>query len=457
MDQNALWSLRLGFSNKENSKISKKGISSFLEDSFKVTFDNSIPDFLLASPKTAAELKQWRQLYKNATPEEKKTARQKENKTSEAMKQWWIERIIDAEYPLQEKMTMLLHNHFVSTFQKVKVNYWMFQHNQIVRKNAFGNFKTLTKEILKSNAMVRYLDNTDNKRGKINENLSRELLELFTLGIGNYTEDDIKNGAKGLAGLNIGEDGAQYRKAFEDNSTITYLGKTGVFKSDALVDIIFEQKNIPYLMTRKILQWFIYDNPKEELVQYYGDYFRKVDFEFKPLLVKIFTEEALKNTAGSKIKNPLEYSLQLLAELQLENIRKTLITNFLKQQSMDLFNQPNVKGWEGGKSWLTTQIYLQRNTVADTFCQGRLNNNRKMDGKNQASQNKIAALNWQKGTNKTIIKELTDRLLFGVSPEIQKDLETVLKYDFDANAPNADQAVLRLFNTIIKEPEFQLI
>jgi hypothetical protein len=124
---------------------------------------------------------------------------------------------------------------------------------------------------------------------------------------------------------------------------------------------------------------------------------------------------------------------------------------------MDLFNQPNVKGWEGGKSWLTTQIYLQRNTVADTFCQGRVNNNRKMDGKNQASQNKIAALNWQKGANKDIIKELTDRLLFGVSPEIQKDLETVLKYDFDANAPNADQAVLRLFNTIIKEPEFQLI
>lgn len=457
MDKNTLWSLRLGFSNKENSKISQKGISSFVEDSFAVSFDTSIPDFLNDSPKTATELKQLRQLYKNATPEEKKEARQKENQTSEVMKQWWIERIINAEYPLQEKMTLLLHNHFVSTFQKVKVNYWLFQHNQILRKNAFGNFKTLTKEILKSNAMVRYLDNTDNKRGKINENLSRELLELFTLGIGNYTEEDIKNGAKGLAGLNLGEEGAQYRKAFEDNSTITYLGKTGVFKSDALVDIIFEQKNIPYLMTRKILEWFIYDNPKEELVQYYGDYFRKVAFEFKPLLVKIFTEEALKNTAGSKIKNPLEYSLQLLTELQLENAKKTVITNFLKQQSMDLFNQPNVKGWEGGKSWLTTQIYLQRSIVADAFCQGRININRKMDGKNRPLQNKIVSLNWQKGTNKTIIKELTDRLLFGVSPEIQKDLETVLKYDFDANAPNADQAVLRLFNTIIKEPEFQLI
>ena len=469
MNQSALWSLRLGFSNKENSRIAQKGLRPFLEDSFKVSFDNTIPDFLKDSPKTIEELKQLRLLFKNASEEDKKEARQKENQTAQAMKQWWIDRMIDAEYPLQEKMTLLLHNHFVATYQKVKVNYWVFQHNQILRKNAFGNFKTLTKEILKTNAMVRYLDNTDNKRGKINENLSRELLELFTLGIGNYSEDDVKNGAKGLAGLNLGEEGAQYRRVFEDNSVITYLGKTGVFKADELVDIIFEQKNIPYLMTRKILEWFIYDNPKEELVRYYGDYFREVNFEFQPLLLKIFTEEFDKNTAGSKIKNPLEYSLQLLDELQLENVKSNVIVNFLKQQSMDLFNQPNVKGWEGGKSWLTTQIYLQRAIVADAYCQGRLYNRQKterdMEGnmeektnqKNKISKDKPIALNWQKGTNKVIIKDLTDRLLFGVSPEAQKDFETVLKYDFDPNAPNADQAVLRLFNTIIKEPEFQLI
>lgn len=457
MNKSALWSLRLGFSNKENSSIAQKGIRSFLEDSFKVSFNNSIPDFLKDSPKTIEELKQLRMLFKDASDEEKKEARQKENQTAQAMKQWWIERIIAAEYPLQEKMTLLLHNHFVSTYQKVKVNYWVFQHNQILRENAFGNFKTLTKEILKTNAMVRYLDNTDNKRGKINENLSRELLELFTLGIGNYSEDDVKNGAKGLAGLNLSEEGAQYRKIFEDNSTISYLGKTGVFKADTLVDIIFEQKNIPYLMTRKILEWFIYDNPKEELVRYYGDYFREVDFEFKPLLLKIFTEEAVKNTSGSKIKNPLEYSLQLLDELQLQNVKSTVIVNFLKQQNMDLFNQPNVKGWEGGKSWLTTQIYLQRAIVADAYCQGRIYNSAKMQESYRISQNKPTLLNWQKATNKAIIKELTDRLLFGVSPESQKDFETILKYDFDPNAPNANQAVLRLFNAIIKEPEFQLI
>ena len=139
----------------------------------------------------------------------------------------------------------------------------------ILREHAFGNFKELTKQIIKSNAMVKYLDNVDNKKGKYNENLSRELLELFTIGIGNYTESDIKNGARALAGLNYGDNRAAYRRFAEDDTDKTYFGKTGNWKADDLVDIIFEQKNIPYLITRKILEWFIYDNPPEDLVTYY--------------------------------------------------------------------------------------------------------------------------------------------------------------------------------------------
>lgn len=454
MNQNTLWSLRLGFSNNQAKKISQKGIKSFLEDSFAIPFDSALPDFLKDSPKTSAELKQIRESYKMSSAEEKKEKRKEENQISTEMKSWWISKMTDSQYPLQEKMTLMLHNHYVATYQKVKVNYWVFQHNQILRKNAFGNYKTMTKEIVKSNAMVRYLDNNDNKRGKINENLSRELLELFTLGIGNYTEEDIKNGAKALAGLTMGDETAEYRKKLEDNTTITFLGKTGIFKADDIVDIIFEQKNIPYRMTQKILEWFIYDTPPKELVTYYGDFFREVNFEFEPLLLKIFTEEFNKNTAGSKIKNPLEYNLQLLSELNLTSKNNIPVTNFLKQQSMDLFNQPNVKGWDGGKSWLTTQIYLQRNTIADSYCQGRLYNKNKMG---KPSKDKKPEVAWTKGTNLEIISELSDRLLFTVDEDTQKDFETILKYDFDPNSPNADQVVLRLFNAMIKQPEFQLI
>lgn len=463
MDKHTLWSLRLGYSAKQAKMMEQIGLKKFLNESFATKFDSKIPDFLNDSPKTYSEFKEIRKKIK-VSPEETKAMLQKEGQTSFEMKAWWIDKMHNDEFPLREKMTCFWHNHYVATYQKVKVNYWIFQHNQILREHAFSNFKTLTKKIIQSNAMVRYLDNVDNRKDKLNENLSRELLELFTLGIGNYTEQDIKNGAKGLAGLGLGEENATYRKFFEDNENFTYLGKNGNFKLDEMVDVIFEQPNIPYLITRKILKWFIYDNPKEELVQYYGDYFKKMNFEIEPLLTKIFTEEFEKNSAGSKIKNPLEYSLQLMNELNIKNPNARLIALFLKEQGMDLFNQPNVKGWDGGNSWLTSQIFLQRNNTVDLLCNGKnlTRGRQEMDENSMMKQNPnrqvSVKLNWRKeGNNKEIIAELTNRLLFQNNKNNQTDFEQILKYDFDSKTDGSENAVMRLFNFIVKTPEFQLI
>lgn len=460
MNKSSLWSLRLGFSNNQSQLIEELGLEKFLQLSFQSKVDYDIPAFLNESPKSIAELRDRRKTLKESDKEQVKQMVVKEAKISNEMKVWWIEKMMTEKHPLREKMTCFWHNHFVATFQKVKVNYWIFEYNQLLRENAFGNFKDLTKKILYSNAMVLYLDNTDNKKDNINENLSRELLELFTLGIGNYTEADIKNGAKALAGLGIGQNQAMYRPIFEDNDNITYFGKTGKFKADELVDIIFEQKNIPYLLTKKILQWFIYDEPNEELVKHYGDYFKSVNFEIKPLLTKIFTEEFSKNNAGSKIKTPLEFILQITSELQVKIPNKRILALFLRDQGMDLLNQPNVKGWEGGKSWLTSQIYLQRNNVIDLLCDGkpfRRNILKEEMNDDAITVNFQPQLNWKGDTNKTIIKNLTDRLLFSVNEASQKDFENILKYDFNPESQNANHAVLRLFNAITKTPEFQLI
>jgi len=461
MDNSTLWSLRLGFSRKQSALI-KKNLNHFLKKSFDSKINTSLPEALTDSPKTTEDLKAKRDYLKNADPAEKKKYITEENQTNANLKAWWLEKIATEELPLREKMTCFWHNHYVATFQKVKVNYWVYQHNQLLRENAFGNFRELTKKVLRTNAMVRYLDNTDNKKGKTNENLSRELLELFTLGVGNYTEEDIKNGAKALAGLGNGDGQAVYREKFKDDATITYLGKTGKFNSDDLVDIIFEQKNIPYLITRKILKWFIYDHPAEELVAYYGDYFRKKDFEIEPLLTKIFTEEFEKDNSGNKIKDPLVYIFQLFHELNITNPNMKMVAFFLKEQGMDLFNQPNVKGWDGGNNWLTSQIFLQRNNVSDMLCNGRIINKRGTDAamlKSNPELEKIdVKLNWDStGNNKTIIAELKSRLLFTSDENLQKDFENILKYDFNPQDPGADNAVLRLFNAMTKAPEFQLI
>ncbi|KLT68062.1 DUF1800 domain-containing protein [Flavobacterium sp. ABG] len=465
MKKSNIWSLRLGFSGKEASKIEQLGLEKFLKKSYEAKFDKQLPVFLEDDPKTLAELKELKQSIKKVDSEEKKKMLKKAIYSGIELRRWWIDKMRTEEFPLRENMVCFWHNHFVSTSQKVKVNYWIYQHNMILRENAFGNFKELTKKIVKSNAMVKYLDNVDNKKDKINENLSRELLELFTIGIGNYTESDIKNGARALAGLNLGEDGAVYRKFIEDNTDKTYFGKTGNWKADDLVDIIFEQKNIPYLITRKILKWFVYDNPSEELVVYYGDYFRKKNFEIEPLLTKIFIEEYAKENPGTKIKNPLVYILQLIEELEVKDFDNALIALFLRQQGMDLYNQVNVKGWDGGNSWLTSQIYLQRNTTSDLLCSGRsvsrktLNTIINTGDKTNIEFDKInVKIDFDSnGNNKTIISELSDRLLFTVNEGVQKDMENLLKYDFDPKESHANFAVIRLFNYITKLPEYQLI
>ncbi|MCV9929261.1 DUF1800 domain-containing protein [Flavobacterium sp. LS1R49] len=465
MKKSNVWSLRLGFSGKESDKIEKLGLEKFLKHSYDSKFDKQLPAFLDDDPKTLIELKELRESIKTADSEAKKKILKQEIYSSVELKKWWIAKMRNDEFPLRENMVCFWHNHFVSTSQKVKVNYWIYQHNMILREHAFGNFKELTKQILKSNAMVKYLDNVDNKKGKYNENLSRELLELFTIGIGNYTENDIKNGARALAGLNLGDDGAVYRRFAEDDSDKTYFGKTGNWKVDDLVDIIFEQKSIPYLITRKILKWFIYDNPSEDLVIYYGDYFRKIKFEIQPLLTKIFTEEYAKDVSGTKIKDPLVYILQLLDELHIDDLDDGMVVFFLKQQGMDLYNQVNVKGWDGGNSWLTSQIYLQRNNTSDLLCSGRsitrkvLNT---MSDENEKPKTEFEKIDVKidfdsNGSNKTIIAELSNRLLFNVNDAMQKDMENLLKYDFDPKEAHANFAVIRLFNYITKLPEYQLI
>ena len=465
MNKSNLWSLRLGFSSKQATEIEKIGFEKFLKQSFATTFDKKLPQFLEDDPKTLAELREMRQSIKNADSEAQKKILKKQIRNSFELRKWWLDKMRNDSHPLREKMVCFWHNHFVATSQKVKVNYWVYQHNMVLREHAFGNFKELTKKIIKTNAMVRYLDNVDNKKGNYNENLSRELLELFTLGIGNYSETDIKEGAKALAGLNLGTDEAIYRRLIEDNSSKTYFGQSGNFKADDLVDIIFKQPKIPYLITRKILKWFVYDNPSEDLVRYYGDYFRKVNFEIEPLLIKLFTEEYAKENAGNKIKDPLVFMLQMMDELQIETVENTLIAFFLKQQGMDLFNQPNVKGWDGGNSWLTSQIYLQRNNTSDLLCNGR-NISRKSFNKipedGETPEISIEKISVKvafdtKGTNKKIISDLGNRLLFQVDENTQKDMENLLKYDFDATNENANNAVLRLFNYISKTPEYQLI
>lgn len=460
MNREHLWSLRLGFSNQQADAITNLGIESFVKKSMSFSESLEVPSFLKDSPKTIAELRAFRKMKRDAV--DKKAVNKDYARIGLELKSWWIQRMYESEFPLHEKMNLFWSNHFVSTYQKIKIPYYIFEHYNIIHSHAFGNYKTLVKKMMYSNAMLVYLSNNQNRKGKINENLGRELLELFTLGEGHYTENDIKNTARALAGLTVGDENGQYRTRITDMDSKMVFGKTGNFIIDDVVDIIFEQENVPYFITEKILKWFIYDHPPKDLIKTYGDRLKALNFEMAPFLTYVFNQEYSKDTAGSQIKNPLIFMLQLCDVLNIDKPNYKLLAFALKNQGMDLFDQPNVKGWDGGRSWLSSQLYLNRNQLVDLFVNGQTQYAKKMlrriDKYNNESTIIEPSIDFDDNkTAKDIIADLSSKYIYNTNEEILDDMNQLLKYDFNPKSENAEESVLRLFSYIAKSPEYQII
>lgn len=460
MENNCLNSLQLGFSSKQATDIQKKGISNYINEQLNAKVSLNAPDFIINSPKNLKELQA---LKKEADKDGKAVENIAKDliKLSFGWKAFILNRCFETKYPLREKINLFFQNHFVVTLQSVKVPYWIFKHYEILNNYSLGNYKTLVKEMVYSNAMIKYLDNQQNRKGNINENLGRELLELFALGEGNYTENDIKNTALALAGLTFGEEKGQYRPFLKDNSTKTVFGKSGNFIIDDVIDIIFEQKNTPYFLAEKALKWFFYDNPSKELIIKYGDILKNNQFELKPFFNKMFNDECLKNQSGNQIKNPLIYLFQIHNDLNL-NPNYKLLAFILKNQAMDIYDQPNVKGWKGGKNWLTSQIYADRNQFIDFIISGNKKYekilNKRLEKFDIGDITFKPVLNINNKVNaKSILDELTQRMIFDVNGEMQLELNQLLKYDFDPKQENADKNILRVYQYLAKSPEFQII
>jgi uncharacterized protein (DUF1800 family) len=464
-------SQRLGFTNAQADTISRLGVDTFLKKSLETPLSIEEPKFLADAPHNRKDYREVKQMDEI----KKKQLAVAERLRAVGVGHVWLEKMYKDDFPLREKMVLFWHNHFVSDIQKVKTSWSMYRQNCLFREMAFGNYKELTRRILQDNAMIQYLDNTQNKAKAPNENLSRELLELFTLGVGNYTEGDIKEGARALAGLNLGDEGARYYKIWEDNGEKTYLGKTGNWKADDMVNLIFDHPKAGERLMMKFLKYFVTDDPSKPLIDEYTAAFRKAKFEMKPMLEKLVHDDRFLKSQGQKIKDPTTFLLQLLYEFQLDVPPIRSVQPYFNGQGMKLLNPPNVKGWDGGKTWLSSQKLLQRVSVVALLASGKSLEMFKIKAKKENAADEIGMtedtlfgtkmnepqtpqLRWNKSltNNKDIIKDLTERLVFAVSKDLQTDCEQVLKYDFDAKADNAQKSVTRLAEHIMKAAEFQI-
>ena len=281
-----------------------------------------------------------------------------------SMQLWWLNRMLNSPAPLQEKMTLYFHGHFTTAAVKKGVSPAMvYNQNQLFRANALGNVRELTRAVSKDPAMLVYLDNDANFKLHPNENYARELMELFTLGVDHYTEDDVRNSARAWTGwrYNRFTETAQFAPFLHDDGTKTFLGQTGNFTGDDVVNIIFAQPQCARFFAESLIDAFVYNDPEPELIDGVARLLRKHDFELAPVISAILRSNVFYSQRAYRalVKSPAEFVVGAYRTLGLPQIDGSAL-RVLKQMGQVLFYPPNVAGWPGGANWLTSDTMIAR-------------------------------------------------------------------------------------------------
>ena len=286
-----------------------------------------------------------------------------------AMQTWFLDRMINTAAPLQEKMTLFWHGHFVSAYQKGIPAEALINQNALFRANALGNIRELTHKVSQDPAMLRYLDNAQNVKAHPNENYARELMELFTLGIGNYSETDVRESARAFTGWSFNRDYAfQNFPARHDDGPKTFLGKTGNFTGSDIVDIIFTQPAAAQRFAKKLLEFFVYSQPEPDLIDAVAALIRKNDYNLQPVMSTVMRSNVFYSDRAYRalVKSPVEF---VVGSYQLFGIKQSdlVALGALRRMGQILFVPPNVKGWDGGAAWLNSQTVLTRENFASSL------------------------------------------------------------------------------------------
>jgi uncharacterized protein (DUF1800 family) len=287
---------------------------------------------------------------------------------------WWFRRMVKTGSPLREKMTLFWHDHFATSIQKVKQPALMLRQNELFRSHAFGSFKDLTQAILLDPAMMLYLDTQSSRKGKPNENFAREVMELFTLGEGNYTEQDIREAARAFTGydLNRFTGRVTHNDRQWDDSPKNVFGKTGPFDGEDVINLIFEKPGVATFMAEKIWEFFVYEDPSPQAIEALAETFRNGGYRMEPLLREIFMSQEFYSEAAihSQIKSPLQFTIQLLKQLEIDNPPAGFPIMAQQQLGQVLFMPPNVAGWDWGQAWINTNTLLTRYNLAGFITKG---------------------------------------------------------------------------------------
>jgi uncharacterized protein (DUF1800 family) len=368
-----------------------------------------------------------------------------------ALESWFLDRMIVSPAPLQEKMTLFWHGHFTSAYQKGIPAQALVDQNNLFRTNALGNIRNLTLAVSHDPAMLRYLDNAQNVKAHPNENYARELMELFTLGIGNYTETDVRESARAFTGWNLDRD-FQFidRPLQHDDGSKTFLGHTGNFTGRDIIAIIFQQPAASRLFATRLLSFFVYSDPEPELVDAVAAQLRANDFALLPVMTTLLRSNVFYSERAYRalVKSPVDF---VVGSCQLFGVTSSDVTMLgaLSRMGQRLFYPPDVKGWDGGAAWLSSQTLIAR----ENFASGLMT--------------KMSDTGWLGGAVSTmnaatVARTVTDTILQGdVSPAAANRLVAYLAGTGEAalgalSGENADERIRGAAYLTMAMPAYQL-
>jgi uncharacterized protein (DUF1800 family) len=365
-------------------------------------------------------------------------------RTSPTVQLWWVHKMLTTTQPLKEKLTLFWHGHFASEFDKVRNGFMLQNQNELFRRMGAGEFEPFVLEVSRDPAMLRYLDNDQNTKGHPNENYARELMELFTMGVGNYSEKDIQESARALSGWSIrgGQRGvgkspemarkpeSMFNARNHDEGVKMLLGQTGNLKLEDVVRIVCNHPATAKFMTQKLWKFFVNEQIPADVHTELAALWVKSKGNTATMLREVFNSEEFyaPRNRYALVKSPVEYVVGALraSNAKLEVAHQRGVVNLMTQQYQALLNPPNVKGWDGGREWIDDSSILNRLNFAGAVVSGNLPAPRPQYAKaGQTVQTAKADLHLPSASSAKDLIELLGRTYLGESPTgaLRKTLE----------------------------------
>ena len=289
------------------------------------------------------------------------------------LQRWWLQRMAFSARPLQEKIALFWHGILTSSYRKVGKGPQMLAQNRLFRSEGMGRYDVLLKSISRDPAMMIYLDSRSNKKAAPNENYSRELMELFSLGIGHFTEEDVRESARAFTGWQLKRKTEfVFNEDQHDFSSKTFLGRTGRFDGDDIVDIIMAHPAAAEYVCTRLWSFFAYPDPEPAVVSRLAAIFRENNTEIRPVVRAIFqaNEFYSDRAVAALVKGPVELAVGTVRTLGIDTDFKRF-DQPIEGMGQVLFDPPNVAGWPGGAAWLNSSALLQRINLANTVATAR--------------------------------------------------------------------------------------